>query len=108
MVTFKQVNRFQYMAENATELIEDVLKLVEQLSGNFKDFIEQANRELFHTMLSRAISREFFKQITLPDNVLTVTVDVEYKEIVYTTSLGIMPDPEDGAKVKYVESYYIR
>ena len=31
MVTFKQVNRFQYMAENTTELIEDVLKLVKIL-----------------------------------------------------------------------------
>lgn len=108
MVTFKRVNKFQYLAENTTELIDSVLKMLEELSGDSKDFIEQSNRELFHTMLSRAISREFFKQVKFPDNILTLTVDVDYKETVYTTSLGIMPDPEDGAKVKYVESYYIR
>lgn len=108
MVSFKQVNRFQYLAENHTELVEEILKLVEELSGSSKDFIEQANRELFHTILSRVLAREFFKQITIPDNVLTVIVDLEYKGTVYTSSLGIVPDPEDGAKVKYVESYYIR
>ena len=74
MVKFKQINRFQYLAEEHEELVDYVKKTLEELSGSSKDFIEQSNRELFH----------------------------------YTTSVGIMPDPEDGIRVKYVDSYYIR
>lgn len=108
MVKFKQINRFQYLAEEHEELVNYVKNLVEELSGSSKDFIEQSNRELFHNMLSRVVAREFFKQVKIPDNVLTVVIDLNYQDTVYTTSVGIMPDPEDGIRVKYVDSYYIR
>lgn len=108
MVKFKQINRFQYLAEEHEELVDYVKKILEELSGSSKDFIEQSNRELFHNMLSRVVAREFFKQVKIADNVLTVVIDLNYQDTVYTTSVGIMPDPEDNIRVKYVDSYYIR
>jgi hypothetical protein len=108
MVRFEKVNKFQYIAKDTDELIEYVNKVVEELSGNSGDFIYQCNRELFHTILSRVLAREFFKVITFPEDVLTIIVDLEHKGIVYTSSFGVVPDPEDNAKVKYVESYYVR
>ena len=113
MVRFEQVNKYQYIAKDTDELVEYVKKIVEELSGDSSKFIYQCNREIFHTILSRVLAKEFFNtiafpEIAFPEDVLTVIVDLEYQGIVYTSSFGVVPDPEDNAKVKYVESYYIR
>lgn len=108
MVRFEQVTKYQYIAKDTDELVEYVKKIVEELSGDSSKFIYQCNREIFHTILSRVLAKEFFNTIVFPEDVLTVIVDLEYQGIVYTSSFGVVPDPEDNAKVKYVESYYIR
>ena len=107
MVRFDRVNKYQYLATDIEDIIKETNDIIDNIT-NRNSYIEPNNRDLFQTILSRVLSREFFKSVTIDDDALSLIVDLSYKDTTYTFSFGIMPDPEDGAKVKYVESYYIR
>ena len=111
MVTFERVNKFQYFCKNADPIIEEVTNVLSQITGGgdkLKDHVKATNEAVFVAILTRVVVREFFKQIKkLPDNLLTALVDVPYANDIYTISLGIAPDVEDG-KDKIISSYYVK
>lgn len=104
---FKKINKHQYFLEDSEELIKRVKEMVEVISGDSSKFIQPSNDNLFQTILSRIVSVEFFKEIELEDDILTLLIDVSYDNNLYTISLGKFMDPVDG-KTKIIESYYIR
>ena len=111
MVTFQKVNSFQYFCKNHEELLQEVQKTVEELTGGvemLREHIVATTELLYITVLTRVVAREFFKQIpSLPDNILTVLVDVSKDDTIYTVCLGKSLDVEDG-KEKIISSYYIK
>lgn len=107
MIKFEKASKFRYNLVNGDQLVDRAMELVRELSGD-KTFIEAANTNLLQTILSRLVAVEFFKQVTIDDDVLTVLVDVTHNKVTYTTSLGILPDLQDSGTEKIVESFYIK
>lgn len=113
MVKFKKVDEFSYIIEEGlSELIAEAQEYVIKISHNEKvnkdEYAKFVNDKLFLEILSRLISKEFFKSMIIENDILMSVISFNYDDRIYYTSVGYMEDIMTGFEKKYVDSIFIK
>jgi len=87
---FKKINDTEYFSEEPTSLINEAKEVLASVSGDVNKYPEVLNNTLFNTILSRIVTREFFKEIVLEEKQHYVTIKVQVNNSLHITTVGKM------------------
>lgn len=111
---FKKISDFKYIiVEGIDDAISQTYEIMKTLTNNdnvkINDYATFVNDYLFHAIITRIISKEFFSKHTISNDIFMVNIEFTVNNRVLYISLGKIEDIHDNNNnKKYVDMMFIK